>query len=303
MALSFRNMVAILATIVILPGVFLLMTVYRPINRQAGRVAKIRAFLEAQVEGAFPAGGQKAIGTGLKDAMPMDINFFKKRNLSPQKGIPDLLEQINRMGNQMDIQFVAVKPLEEEDTSEYRLYPFLIETKAAYPALVSFVHRMENGLRLSLNGLRIETDKKDPAMHRLQFTLSIFELKDDGVVGTGESSEKVILPAMNRDLIALDRDPFSPKKEVQVVPVVEKPKKINVARRKRNRPKLVLKGILEVGGRRVAIINDKPLRLGEVIHRQRLEQIEDDHVIIAEGAKRYPLYLEDSTPLKKREGK
>jgi len=303
MPLSVRNMIAILVTIVILLGMFFIAALYYPTNKRAGRTARIRAVLESQVESTSPAGGQTERETKTQDAMAMDINFFKKRNLSPERGIPELLEQINRMGNQMNIQFVAVKPLEEEDAPGYRHYPFLIETRAAYPELVNFVHRMENGLRLSLNDIRIETDKKDRAMHHLQFTLSIFELKGDTRSDQGESAEKGISPEIDMDLLALERDPFSPKKRIQVVPVVEKPKKIKVARRKRKRPKLVLKGIVEVGGRRVAIINNKIRRLGETIDKQRIDQIEADHVIIVAGDETYPLYLKGLTPRERREVK
>lgn len=303
MSLSPRNMIAIVATIAILLGGVFAISLYYPTKKRARRIAKNRAFLQAQVEAASPAGGQAHWEAEIVDAMGMDIDFFKKRNLSPRKGVPELLEQINRMGNQMNIQFVAVKPLEEEEAPEYRRYPFLIETRAAYPELVNFVHRIENGLRLSLSDLRIESDKKTPSTHRLQFTLNIFELKEDLKADQGESGEKQISQPVAMDGVAVPRDPFSLKKETQVAQAAKKPKPAKGATKKRRRPKLVLMGIMDIAGSKRAIINNKILRSGEVIRGQRINRIADDHVIIGEGDRAYPLYLKGSPPVKRREVK
>jgi len=300
MPLSVRNMVAILATIVILLGVFFIATLYLPTRKQARRTAQRRVTLEAQVEAAAPTGGEREQEAAIIDAIGMDIDFFKKRNLSPRKGIPELLEQINSMGSQMDLRFVAVKPLEEEEGPEYRRYPFLIETRAAYPELVNFVHRIENGLHLSLSDLRIETDKKDPTMHRLEFILNIFELEDELSPSKGESIE---IHPLSMDLVAVRRDPFSPKKPPKVAQLPEKPKPERVAAKKPRRPKLVLMGIVDIAGSRRAIIDNKILKPGEVIRRQRIDQIKDDHVILVDGDTTYALYLEGSTPEKRREVK
>ena len=303
MPLSARNMIAIVVTIAILLGVFFTASLYYPTTKRARRIAKNLAMLEAQVEAASPASGQAEEEVAIVDAMDRDIDFFKKRNLSPRKGIPELLEQINRMGNQMNIRFVAVKPLDEKETPEYRQYPFLIETRAAYPELVNFVHRIENGLRLSLSDLRIEIDKNEPSMHRLQFTLNILELKDDLSPGQGESGEKRISQPPDLGLVAVHRDPFSVKKRTQVAQLPKKPKPRKAATKKRRRPKLVLMGIMDIAGSRFAIIDNKILRPGEVIRGQKIDQIADDHVIIGEGGRTYSVYLEGARPPERHEVK
>jgi len=302
MQLSVRNMIAILVTIVILLGVFFVATLYFPTMKQARLTAQRRAMLEAQVEAVAPVGAQIDQEAAIIDAMDMDINFFKKRNLSPSKGIPELLEQINRMSSQMNIRFVAVKPLEEEDAPEYRLYRFLIESKATYPELINFVHRMENGLRVSLNDLRIKADGKDTPMHHLQFTLNLFELKNDAPTGQEESRENLVSPPMAIDLVAVYGDPFSPKKQPEVASLPQKPKAAEGIPRELSR-KLVLTGIVDTGGDGLVIINDKILRVGETIHGQRIERIGDDYVIIVEEDTTYPLYLKGSSPLERLEFK
>jgi Tfp pilus assembly protein PilO len=299
MPLSVRNMVAILVTIVILAGVAFTATLYYPTNKRAQRTAKIRAVLEAQVEGISPAVTPAKRRIELMDTMRMDIDFFKKRNVSPNKGIPELLEQMNRMCDRINIQLVAVKPLDGEDAPGHRLYPFVIEARGPYSDLVNFVHRMENVLRLSLHNIRIKVDKKDHVMHRLQFTLNIFELKDELPVGQGDSAEDPTYPPADMHLVSVQEDPFSPKKQEQVAQLPEKPKETEPVHENFTRPKLVLTGIVDVEGSRFVIINDEILSLGETIDRETIGQIEEDHVIIIGGDKTYPLYLKGSSPLEK----
>jgi Tfp pilus assembly protein PilO len=295
-------MIAILVTIAVLLGAFFVATLYYPNNKRTKRMARSRAILEAQIESLTPMSGQGKGEKDIADVMAMDVNFFKKRNLSPTRGIPDLLEQINRLGNEMNIQFVAVKPLGEEDTEGYRRYPFLIETRAAYPELVNFVHRMENGLGLSLNELRIENDAKDPSVHRLQFNLNIYELKGEHPADQQTSAEKERDLAEVRKLVAVRRDPFGSRKVSVVSATIGKPKPTDVATtRKPKRQKLVLMGIMEIAGNRIAIINNKVMRPGEMIGKRRIKQIRDDHVILVQGDETYPLYLKGPEPFKRRE--
>lgn len=294
MPLSARNMIAILVTIVILAGVFYAASLYYPTRKKAVRIARSRAMLEAQLEAASPTGGESQKEGAVTDALTMDVNFFSKRNLTPQRGIPEMLEQINRISNQMNIRFVAIKPLDEEETDEYRKYPFLIETKAAYPELVNFVHRIENGMRLSLGKLQIERDPKDVSMHRLQFTLNIVELNEDLDFGPEIPAGTVFSDPTETELIAVFRDVFSPKQGTTVVQLPKPPEPAKVVKKKRRPPKLNLMGIMEIAGKRVAIINDKIVRPGEVILKQRVERIEDDRVIIGRGDQQYSLFLKGS---------
>ncbi len=195
---------------------------------------------------------------------------------------------------------MIVKPLEEQDTSDYRKYPILIEIKAGYTELVNFVHQMEDSLHLSLRDFRIENEKKDGSMHRLYFTLNIFELKDELPADQGESSEKRIFRSVAKDLVAVRRDPFSPGKQTRVAQLPKKPvkrvEKKEEAPGKPARPKLILTGIANLGERGFVIINGKILRVGDTIEGQRVEQIEDGHVIILDEDSAYPLYLEGSKP-------
>jgi Tfp pilus assembly protein PilO len=289
-------MIAILVTIGVLLGVFYTASLYYPTRKRAKRVERTLAMLEAQLEAVSPTQEKSKDRAMISDALAMDVDFFKKRNLSPRKGIPELLEQINRMGDEMNIRFVTIKPLDEAEAAGYRQYPFLIETKAGYPELVNFVNRIENGMRLSLNNLRIEPDPKDDSLHRLQFELSIFELNDDLDFEPGVSTETVSPLSKTMELVAVDRDPFSAKKATQVAQLPKPPKPAKHVTKKRKLPRLDLMGIMEIAGKRVAIINDRIVRPGEVIHKQKVERIENDRVIITHGDEEYMLFLKGSTP-------
>jgi len=98
------------------------------------------------------------------------------------------------------------------------------------------------------------------------------------------------------DLVAVRRDPFSQEEESPVFQVLGKPGKEEAAPRKSGRPKLVLTGIADIGEGGFVIINDKILRVGDTIEGQRIEQIENNHVIILDEDMTYSLYLEGSSP-------
>jgi Tfp pilus assembly protein PilO len=288
-------MIAILLTIVILLSVFFVTAIYYPLNKRAKRTARSRAILEAQVDTTSPSEKPSEVEEKIKRALEMDVNFFKRRDIPPQKGIPELLEQVNKMGNQMNIRFVAVKPLDEEKAPDYRRYPFLIETKSGYPELVNFVQRIENGLRLTLNDLKIETDAKTPLNHLLRFTLNIYELENSVDPHDNRSDVKPIFSPVKVDLVAVARDPFSPKKQPKAVEKPKLPKKPKAKAKKPKRPKLTLMGIMEVAGHKRAIINNQSVREGETIRGQTIQEIAEDHIVVRDGKRIYSLYLKEST--------
>jgi hypothetical protein len=153
-------------------------------------------------------------------------------------------------------------------------------------------------MHLSLQDLQVEIDEKDASMHRLQFTLNILELKQDLEGETKISGQEEDSPVTTpMSLVAVNRDPFSLKKRTDVAQLPKAPETPEtVSPREPTTPKLVLMGIMDVAGSRVAIINDKVLRPGEIVHRQRIDAIKDDHVIMAEGDRTYRLYLKGVSP-------
>jgi hypothetical protein len=129
------------------------------------------------------------------------------------------------------------------------------------------------------------------------------ELKDELPAGQGGLAGNEIIQPEKIPLVAVRRDPFGAKKPVTVSPPPEKPKVAEVIPPEPRRPSLVLMGIMDIAGSKIAIIDNKILRPGEMVGQQRIDHIGDDHVILLEGDETDLLYLKGSTTPQKHEGK
>ncbi len=91
---------------------------------------------------------------------------------------PAFLKKINDEANRLGIRIIMVKPLPEQESPRYIRYPFSVETKSKYGAMVKFIYSLENRLGLTVDDLHIENDPKDPLWHRFTFTVSSFQCFD-----------------------------------------------------------------------------------------------------------------------------
>jgi Tfp pilus assembly protein PilO len=210
----------------------------------------------------------------------VNVDYFKRHQIPPEQRTPTFLEKVNDVVEQLGITTRLVKPMPQEESPEYVRYPFLVETKSKYEEIVKFIDSLENSLGLNLDDLHIENDPKDPLWHRLKFTVSTFELKrpepsasEEMAKGEGSPIQVVV-----RDDIAVERDPFLEKeKKVASVPIRKE--------RKKRLPSLKLNGIIDIAGKRVAIINDKIVKEGDWIAKHRIVRIGEDEVIAVYGRK------------------
>jgi hypothetical protein len=92
-----------------------------------------------------------------------------------------------------------------------------------------------------------------------------------------------------RNDITVNRDPFLEKELERGKRVAKVP--IGKIRRKR-RSVLKLKGIIDIAGKKVAIINDKIVREGDWIAKHRIVQIGEDEVTAVYGRKKRTLKIE-----------
>ena len=93
-----------------------------------------------------------------------------------------------------------------------------------------------------------------------------------------------------RNDIRVKRDPFLEKElKKEKKRVAEAP--IRKIRRKRL-PPLKLNGIIDIAGRKVAIMNDKIVREGDWIAKHRVVQIGEDEVVAVYGRKKRTLKIE-----------
>jgi Tfp pilus assembly protein PilO len=204
----------------------------------------------------------------------VNVDYFKRHQIPPEQRTPTFLAKVNDVVEQLGITTRLVKPMPQEESPEYVRYPFLVETKSKYEEIIKFIDSLENSLGLNLDDLHIENDPKDPLWHRLKFTVSTFELKrpepsasEEMAKGEGSPIQVVV-----RDDIAVERDPFLEKeKKVASVPIRKE--------RKKRLPSLKLNGIIDIAGKRVAIINDTIVKEGDWIAKHRIVRIGEDEVI------------------------
>jgi Tfp pilus assembly protein PilO len=91
---------------------------------------------------------------------------------------PALLKKINEEANRLGIRIIMVKPLPEQESPQYVRYPFSVETKSKYGAMVKFIYTLEDTFGLTVDDLHIENDPKNPPWHRFTFTVSSFQFFD-----------------------------------------------------------------------------------------------------------------------------
>ena len=227
----------------------------------------------------------------------VNVDFFKRHQIPPEQGTPTFLAKVNDVVSQLGIKTIMVKPMPQEESPEYIRYPFLIETKSKYEEIVKFIDSLENSFGLNLDDLHIENDPKDPLWHRLKFTVSTFEMERTESSAYDEIGKEKGPPiqVVVRDDIAVKRDPFLEQelergKRLTTGPIVKKrPKRL---------PRLKLNGIIDIAGKKVAIINDKIVREGDWIARHRIVQISEDEVIAVYGRKKRTLKIKELVKMK-----
>jgi hypothetical protein len=101
--------------------------------------------------------------------------------------------------------------------------------------------------------------------------------------------ESAPLQMVVRNDITVKRDPFLEKELKREQRVVKAP--IRKIRRKRL-PSLKLNGIIDIAGRKVAIMNDKIVREGDWIAKHQIVQIGEDEVIAVYGRNKRTLKIE-----------
>ncbi len=212
----------------------------------------------------------------------VNVDYFKRHQIPPEQRTPTFLAKVNDVVNRLGIKTTMVKPLPQEESPDYIRYPFLVESKSKYEEIVKFVDSLENSFGLNLDELQIENDPKDPLWHRLKFTVSTFELKrpESSPPEKKEEGEEFPIQVMVRDDILVKRDPFLEKE-------LEREKRVATAaiskRRQQRLPPLKLKGIIDIAGTKVAIINDKIVREGDWVARYHIVQIGEDEVVALYG--------------------
>ena len=292
---SIKGMITALMIFFIGVSLLCYLFLYRPKINKVIKGAREVSSLNGRVEKTMLELNKIREGIERFNKEEVKVDYFKRHQIPPEQRTPTFLAKVNDVVNRLGVKTIMVKPLPQEESPEYIRYPFLVEAKSKYEEIVKFIDSLESSLGLNLDDLHIENDPKNPLWHRLKFTVSTFELKraesppsEEMPKGEGPPIQVVV-----RDDIAVKRDPFLEKEKRVVTGPIRK-------KRKKRLPSLKLNGIIDIAGRKVAIINDKIVREGDWIGRHRIVRIDDDEVIAIYRRKERTLKIEDLVKTQQR---
>ena len=292
---SIKGMITALMIFFIGVSLLCYLFLYRPKINKVIKGAREVSSLNGRVEKTMLELNKIREGIERFNKEEVNVDYFKRHQIPPEQRTPTFLAKVNDVVNRLGVKTIMVKPLPQEESPEYIRYPFLVEAKSKYEEIVKFIDSLESSLGLNLDDLHIENDPKNPLWHRLKFTVSTFELKraesppsEEMPKGEGPPIQVVV-----RDDIAVKRDPFLEKEKRVVTGPIRK-------KRKKRLPSLKLNGIIDIAGRKVAIINDKIVREGDWIGRHRIVRIDDDEVIAIYRRKERTLKIEDLVKTQQR---
>ena len=288
-----------LALLIVFIGASLLfyLFLYRPKVIKVIKGTREISSLKGRIEKAITETNEVKKEIARRGEEKVNVDFFRRHKIPPEQRTPTFLAKVNDVVNRLGIKTVMVKPMPQEESSEYIRYPFLVEAKSKYEEIVKFIDSLENSFGLNLDDVHIENDPKDPLWHRVRFTVSTFEFKKPESQPPGKGGAEDI-QVLVRDDIAVARDPFLEKELKREKRVVKAP--IRKIRRKRLTA-LKLGGIIDIAGRKIAIINDTIVREGDWVAKHRILRIDEDKVILKyrDRGKERVLKIEDLVKTKK----
>ncbi len=188
--------------------------------------------------------------------------------LTSQGGWPQtmsaIMSGIDEWVRRSNVALTKLEPEAPEERPPLVLHPFSLEFTGGFSEVRAFMDALERDLRMVPTQWVVEGEGKGGVGVKATCRAMVYEW--DG---------KVLTPPLPRDRsvepvgVSGRRDPFSRVKAAYV----------STAARTRAAA-LELSGIIEIGGRRKAIINGKPLGVGERVGERRILSITEDQVVL-----------------------
>ncbi len=216
-------------------------------------------------------------------------------------GKSKLMEQLTRPPKDTNIAFTNITHKEPLDKQEYQALPLELNLKASFYDLMQYLAEIEaSPLLISLDGLNIrkadsETKSLDVKATFLGFRItSEFPsagkyLEDKYKPFDKQRLETLLEPVKltdNKSVISdlKDYNPFAyiyqaQPKSASAEPEIKKP------------DTLYLKGIMHVGGKKVALINDAIVKEGDNIGEMKVLKIQDYKVVLIQSGKEHILKM------------
>jgi Tfp pilus assembly protein PilO len=289
---TLRGMVLALVIVFIGASLLCYLFLYRPKVIKVVKGTRETSSLKKKVAKAITEAGEIRAEIDRISEEKRNVDYFTRHQILPEQRTPTFLAKVNDVVNRLGIKTVKVKPLPQEESSEYVRYPFLVEAKSKYEEIVKFIDSLETSFGLNLDDVHVENDPKDPLWHDLKFTVSTFEFTRDESQPSGK--EGIDIQVEVRDDIAVTRDPFLEKEKRLKERIIPKKRLV------RRLTPLKLNAIIDIAGRKIAIINDTIVREGDWVAKHRIVRIGEDKVILEYRGKELILKIEDLVKTKLR---
>lgn len=276
---------------------FLTVRFYIPIIRDnAQRAAQYKQLkIEMGVIGEF----SKNELTSLEERIDTAILDLEKRFSAGGKS--KLMEQLTHTPEDVNIVFTDIAHREPLEKQEYQVLPLEVNMKASFYDLMKYLAEIEAGpLMISIDNLNIR--KTEPEAKSLDIKVIFFGfqlihkfpsvskyLEDKYKPFDKQRLEELLEPVKLTDTKSVisrlkDYNPFA-------YIYHDKPKTARPEIETTKLDSFSLKGIMHIGDKKAALINDTVVREGESIAGMQVVEIQDYKVVLVQSGKKYILKI------------
>ena len=216
--------------------------------------------------------------------LPSRVAPAAAASLSPVDRLNYFLDNITKPANDLELSYFTVTPQAPTAGPGFEEIPFTISVAGSYASLADFLYRLEYGQEFIVRDLGISAKDAKDATGAVQadFRLSALLLSDPHAKPGPKDAKDPGAPTS----LELARDPFGRPPAKIAVAADGKPYFLNVP------AGLRLSGIMNSGGRTVAIINHEPFPVGESIDNKTITKISDRGVELSDKTRAYFLEME-----------
>jgi len=276
--IEYRRSISIAVVVALLLGWYVYG--YRPRTARLGELAAKaeslsdeRAKLVAQIE------RERTAQPARTQLLPSRVAPAAAASLSPVERLNYFLANITKPANDLELSYFTVTPQAPTAGAGYEEIPFTISVAGSYASLADFLYQLEYGQDFIVRDLGIAV--KDSAV-QADFRLSALLPSDPNAKPSPKTAKDPGPPTS----LELARDPFGRPPAKVAVAADGKPYFLNVP------AGLHLSGIMESGGRMVAIINHEPFPVGASIENKTITKISDRGVELSDKVRAYFLEME-----------
>ncbi len=233
--------------------------------------------------------GKLAMTSGNIQEMTDKLNRLERELSSPiteaglesteGAGAPAFLEYISRLVQSVGIRYISIRLNQPQDGSPQTSYNLRVTSE--YGQIVRLLDNLENQLNLDVQNFEIKAGRQIKNMHEASFDLAFLKMKaETGLPAEPEKLETVLKLARVFNNKKVGQDPFFHKAF---------PKPGSTARPRQD--PLALQGIIDIMGKKAALINHHILHEGDKLSGYSIIKIGQDKVTLWRRKHRYVLSL------------